>query len=65
MNIATVAMDSVWKDIDANISLTEQHVARVMEIFPKTDIILFPERDALAVVIRIWLSILMALRLAQ
>jgi predicted amidohydrolase len=43
MNVATVAMDSVWKDIDANVFLTEQHIARVMEIFPKTDIILFPE----------------------
>jgi predicted amidohydrolase len=43
MNITTVALDTVWQDIDANIDLTEKHVARVLELFPKTDIILFPE----------------------
>lgn len=43
MNIATVAMDTVWKEIDRNIAITEDHVKRVLELFPKTDIILFPE----------------------
>src|ERR1700690_1719460 len=43
MNVATVALDTVWKDIDANIALTDQHVARVLELFPETNVILFPE----------------------
>lgn len=43
MNIATVASDTVWKDAKANIKVTEKHVARVMELHPKTDVILFPE----------------------
>jgi predicted amidohydrolase len=43
MNVATVAHDTIWQDIDANIQQTEKHVERVLELFPKTDIILFPE----------------------
>jgi predicted amidohydrolase len=43
MNIATVASDTIWKDAQKNIEQTEQHVARVLQLFPKTQIILFPE----------------------
>ncbi len=43
MNIATVASETVWKDCTKNLELAEQHVSRVMELKPQTDIILFPE----------------------
>lgn len=43
MNIATVAMDTVWKDPKANIGQVEQHVAGIMQRWPKAQIILFPE----------------------
>lgn len=43
MNIATVASDTHWKDIDKNVEMTKDHVARVLSLFPKTDVILFPE----------------------
>lgn len=43
MNIATVAMDVAWKDIEKNLAQTKLHVAESMRMFPKTQIILFPE----------------------
>jgi len=43
MNIATVASDTHWKDIDKNIEMTDTHVAKVLSLFPKTQVILFPE----------------------
>jgi predicted amidohydrolase len=43
MNIATVASDTVWKDVKKNIAQTEKHVMEVLRLFPKTQVILFPE----------------------
>lgn len=43
MNIATVASDTIWKDVSQNIEHTEQHVAAVIDLYPKMEIILFPE----------------------
>jgi len=43
MNIATVASDPVWKDIDKNIATTDEHVAKVLDLFPNTNVVLFPE----------------------
>ncbi len=43
MKIATVASDTVWKDVKKNIEQTEQHVAEVLRLFPRTEAILFPE----------------------
>jgi predicted amidohydrolase len=43
MNIATVSMDVAWKDTDTNIAATETHVKKVLELYPNTDVILFPE----------------------
>ncbi len=43
MYIATVASDTVWKDVSKNIEQTERHVAEVLRLYPKTQIILFPE----------------------
>lgn len=43
MNIATVASDTIWKDVKKNIFQTEQHVINVLRLFPKTQVVLFPE----------------------
>ncbi len=43
MNIATVVSDTVWKDARKNIEQTERHVVEVLRLYPKTQIILFPE----------------------
>ena len=43
MNIATVAADTIWKDPKANIEDAKKHVTKVLEMHPKTDVILFPE----------------------
>lgn len=43
MNITTIASNPAWKDIQENIAMTEYHVQKALELFPKTDVILFPE----------------------
>lgn len=43
MNIATVAHDTAWKDIDKNLELTEEHVKNVKDLFPDVQVVLFPE----------------------
>ncbi len=43
MNVATVASDPVWKNPKENIQQTENHVAEVMRLYPRTQVILFPE----------------------
>lgn len=43
MNIVTVAMDTVWKDPGENIKQTELHVIEALRLFPKVQILLFPE----------------------
>lgn len=43
MNIALVAADTAWKDVNRNIELAEQHIQKVKELFPNAQIILFPE----------------------
>lgn len=43
MNVVTVASETVWKNVDKNIELTEYHVNEVMKLLPKTQVILFPE----------------------
>ena len=43
MNVATVASDTAWKDVDKNVELTHHHVAKVKQMHPSVDVILFPE----------------------
>ncbi len=43
MNITTIASSPVWKDVPANVAQTEEHVKEALELFPETDVILFPE----------------------
>ena len=43
MNVATVSSNTTWKDISKNLELTERHVSKVMSLYPKTQVILFPE----------------------
>lgn len=43
MNIATVASETVWKDVKKNIEQTERHVQEVLRLFPNVHVILFPE----------------------
>lgn len=45
MNIATVATDVAWKDVEKNIELTREHVEKVKELFPNVQVILFPEAN--------------------
>lgn len=51
MNIATVASDTAWKDAAKNIELTDKHVAEVMRLYPKTQVILFPEISLMGFVV--------------
>jgi predicted amidohydrolase len=43
MNIALVASETAWEDVDKNLELAGQHVRKVKELYPATDVILFPE----------------------
>lgn len=43
MKIATVAHDTVWEDLEANLQAIDNHLAHVMRNQPDTDIVLFPE----------------------
>lgn len=43
MKIASVALNTVWKDCSQNLSQTEHHVSQILKLYPKVDIILFPE----------------------
>ena len=43
LNVATVASDVVWASIHKNIEQTKAHVKKVKDLFPDTQIILFPE----------------------
>lgn len=43
MKICTIAFDTVWKDPKANIIKTEQCVKEALQLFPDTQVILFPE----------------------
>ena len=43
MNIALVAAETVWKDVNKNIDLVEQHAQKIKQSFPATQVILFPE----------------------
>jgi omega-amidase len=43
MNIATVASNTAWKDVNRNIELTEEHIQKVKQLFPAVQVILFPE----------------------
>lgn len=43
LKVATVASETVWKDVDKNIELVEQHVSKVKKLYPATQVILFPE----------------------
>jgi len=43
MNITTIASSPAWKDVQENIAMTEGHVQKALELFPSTDVILFPE----------------------
>jgi omega-amidase len=50
MKVATVAHDTVWEDIEANIVAIDKHVAKVLLNQPDTNIILFPEISLAGVV---------------
>lgn len=41
MNIALVAADTVWKDVNKNIDLAEEHAQKIKQLFPATQVILF------------------------
>lgn len=43
MNITTIASSPIWKDTDANIQQATEHVEKALELFPDSDILLFPE----------------------
>lgn len=43
MNITTIASSPMWKDVEANVQMTEKHVQEALELFPSSDILLFPE----------------------
>ena len=43
MNITTIASTPAWKDVGENIKLTSRHVNEALELFPDSDILLFPE----------------------
>lgn len=43
MKIVTVAHDTVWKDINKNLELTDEHVKKAKDLFPEVQVILFPE----------------------
>ena len=43
LNIATVAHDTNWGNVGANLGATERHVAEVLTRAASTDLILFPE----------------------
>lgn len=43
MNITTIASTPAWKDVGENIKLTSHHVNEALELFPDSDILLFPE----------------------
>lgn len=45
-----MASDTVWKDPRKNIAQTEQQVGEVMRLYPKTQIILFPEINLMGTV---------------
>src|SRR5688572_1061705 len=51
MHVATVAMDTIWKNAKKNVEQTERHVAEVLKRWPKTQIILFPEMCLMGYVI--------------
>lgn len=50
MKVATVAHNTIWKDVEANIQAIDEHIAHVLESQPDTDIILFPEISLAGVV---------------
>ena len=43
MNIATVAADTAWEDVNKNIELAEHHILKVKQLFSTVQVILFPE----------------------
>jgi predicted amidohydrolase len=43
MNITTIASSPAWKDVNANLEMTETQVREALELFPESDILLFPE----------------------
>lgn len=43
MNIALVATETVWKDVNKNIGLVERHVQHIKQSFPNAQVVLFPE----------------------
>ncbi|OGL30896.1 hypothetical protein A3F37_00445 [Candidatus Saccharibacteria bacterium RIFCSPHIGHO2_12_FULL_41_12] len=51
MNIATVASNTSWKNVDKNLELTSKHVKKVIKLWPKTQIILFPEVSLMGTIV--------------
>lgn len=51
MNIATVASDTIWKDPVKNVALTEEHVQKILQSHPNTDVILFPEISLMGAIV--------------
>src|SRR3989344_5705682 len=51
LNVATVASNTIWKDKKKNIENTEMHIKELLRLFPKTQIILFPEISLMGYVV--------------
>lgn len=51
LHIATVATETVWKDPSQNIQNTETHITKVLELFPHTQVVLFPEINLMGYVL--------------
>lgn len=50
MKIATVAHDTIWEDLEANVLAVDKHLAHVLENQPDTEIVLFPEINLTGIV---------------
>ncbi len=50
MKIATVAHDTIWEDLEANLEAVDKHLAHVLENQPDTEIVLFPEINLMGIV---------------
>jgi len=43
MKISLVNFEPTWKDVKDNFIKKENHIKKVLEFFPKTQVIVFPE----------------------
>jgi len=43
MKVATVASETIWKNVAKNVEQTGRHVAKVKRLYPDVEVVLFPE----------------------